>query len=325
MVILEAHEDYTLSLCSEVAPSVDVVRLKGPLFKRLLSLREVTQDTLVHFQFWGGKIWLPYRIAFYERHPLVATYQNVYSRMRGRTATVIDRLLSSQCDAVIAVSQAVATYCTEKVGIPARKVHLIRNAIALDASIKSRAAVERGAVLRLVTVARLSEQKNHALLLDALAVARTKGIGVHLSVVGDGPLFFDLVQRSRALGLQDEVEWLGEVWSSRLVRTVLEECDAYVSASLWEGLPLSLLEAAAYGLPAIVSDIRPHHEVLGDAGIYFSPANAGSLVDVIEKIASGELLLADRAARASTTVRRHYGIDRAAQEHIALYKSLVNA
>jgi glycosyltransferase involved in cell wall biosynthesis len=111
-----------------------------------------------------------------------------------------------------------------------------------------------------VTVGRLIPIKDQAALLTAFA--GLAGPDDHLLVIGEGPLRAELEQLARALGIADQVKMPGLLARDEVYR-MLARADVYVSSSHGEGLPLSVLEALAAGLPTVLTDIPPHRELAG--------------------------------------------------------------
>lgn len=116
---------------------------------------------------------------------------------------------------------------------------------------------------QLVTVGRLSEQKGHLVLLQALAVLAREGVPFRLTVVGDGPLRPQLERSIRELGLEQHVEMAG--WMSNAqVRTAIREARALVLPSFAEGLPVVLMEALALGRPVVTTYVAGIPELVTD-------------------------------------------------------------
>lgn len=107
--------------------------------------------------------------------------------------------------------------------------------------------VRKNRKLKIVTVARHCRQKNYVAMLESI-----KGLDVELVAIGDGELFSRNVSFALELGVQDQVTFMG--YRSD-VRKALRSCDIFLLLSFWEGLPISILEAIAEGLPVIASDV----------------------------------------------------------------------
>ena len=139
------------------------------------------------------------------------------------------------------------------------KVHVVKNAIDLegfrfDESRRAEARDEldlRDGQIAVGHVGRFSAVKNHAFLVDLLAELRGEGTDAVLVLVGDGELRGEVERKVQRLGLSGSVRFLGlrdDV--SRLVQAF----DVMAFPSLHEGIPLTLVEAQASGLPIVASD-----------------------------------------------------------------------
>jgi len=99
---------------------------------------------------------------------------------------------------------------------------------------------------------RLSEQKGITYLLKAMPKVISRSPEVTLVIAGEGPLEDDLKKEAQTLGILDNVRFVGP----RLdIPELLKLFDIYVLPSLWEGLPMVLLEAMAAGCPVIATDV----------------------------------------------------------------------
>jgi glycosyltransferase involved in cell wall biosynthesis len=110
----------------------------------------------------------------------------------------------------------------------------------------------------LLYVGRLAPLKDHATLLRAVAITRTHHPDVQLWIVGDGPQEFSLRKLTDELGLNECVTFFGEQPD---VSPFMLAADLFVSSSVTEGLPVSLLEAMSVGLPAVVTDVGGMGEI----------------------------------------------------------------
>lgn len=106
----------------------------------------------------------------------------------------------------------------------------------------------------LLAVGRLVPSKGYDILLTALAELIDSVPTVRLRIVGDGPEKTKLVRQAEQLGLSDRVEFLG-LCSIDEVRTEFARADLLVISSRDEGLPRTLLEAAAVGVPVVATSV----------------------------------------------------------------------
>lgn len=103
----------------------------------------------------------------------------------------------------------------------------------------------------LVSVGRLSKQKNHHMLIEAFAMVAGKFPDVCLKIYGDGPLKEELNEYISEIGLDHRVMLEGSV---KDVPSVLSNCKGFILSSDYEGMPNTLLEAMAMGCPSISTD-----------------------------------------------------------------------
>jgi glycosyltransferase involved in cell wall biosynthesis len=103
---------------------------------------------------------------------------------------------------------------------------------------------------------RLEPVKDYRTLLRAFVLIREPA---RLAIVGGGSLELSLRTLTTELGIADRVNFLG--FASN-VRRWVQAADGFVLSSLWEGLPMGLLEAAACGLPAVATDVAGTREIV---------------------------------------------------------------
>ena len=134
--------------------------------------------------------------------------------------------------------------------------------------------------LRLICVGSFLPVKNHATLLDAVALARQSGLAVSLTLVGDGPLRPLIEARIAALDLRDQVRLTGHLAGRARVAATLDAADLFVMPSWSEGMPRAAIEAMARGLPVIGSDVPGVRELL-PAPYLFESGRPAALVTSI--------------------------------------------
>lgn len=301
------------ALITELDPVVDVVPLTGSRRSRLAQLTELSRDRVVHLHFGDGRIHPFLRVALRDR-AVVVTYHSVYTHKRTWLANRVDRLANLRTRAVVAVSNAVREFCVDHVGIAADRIEVIPNAVSVDAVPSASTA----GGLDLISVAGLYPHKNQATLLRGVAAARAAGLAVTLRVVGDGPRMAELYRQSIELDIRSSVDWYGAVWRRDIVLPLMSKAHVFVSASRFEGMPISILEAMACGLPMVLSDIPAHREVAGDAAVYFGPDDPGALAAALAGLTD-----ATRHAELSEASRRRgarFDLEAAVDAHLAVYQ-----
>lgn len=176
----------------------------------------------------------------------------------------------------IAVGEAVALAAAADAG--GRPFALVPNAVAADAlGDPARRPETRASLglapetLALLAVGSLIPQKGYPDLLDAFAGSGLAAEGARLLIAGHDAgrgLRAALETQAQALGIADHVTFLG---MRRDIPDLLAAADVFVSASHWEGAPVSLLEALANGLPCVVTDVGDNALVLADTPALLAP------------------------------------------------------
>jgi glycosyltransferase involved in cell wall biosynthesis len=230
--------------------------------------------------------------------------------------------------AMVAVSSEVGKAVATDLRPAPRRLVVIPNGVDMDryGDVTKREAVRDSIgvppdALLLTCVAKLYEQKGHVVLLDAFERLRSQR-EVHLALVGDGPLLGSLAARIDVAGIQPRVHLTG-IRSD--IPDVLMASDAFVLPSLWEGLPMALLEAMASGLPIIASRVAGTEEVLAgtDAGLLVEPGDSGGLRDGIERLVADDGLRRRLGLAARARVVERYTVAAQAASHARLYRQVV--
>jgi glycosyltransferase involved in cell wall biosynthesis len=170
---------------------------------------------------------------------------------------------------------------------------------------------------RLGIVGRLTKQKGHADLLQAIKIAQTTR-PIHLLVIGAGELESNLREQARTLDIQDRVHFLG---SRSDVLGILPHLDLFVSASLWEGFPTVLLEAMAMSVPVVATNVSGSRELVrnGVTGMLVPPGDPARLAEAILAVINDP----ERARAMANEARQfasQFTIERAAAHYAEIYK-----
>lgn len=191
------------------------------------------------------------------------------------------------------------------------------------------AATREGALPPVVTTAgRLIQQKNQAMLIDAMAQVHKRYPEVTCRIYGEGNLRESLQAQIDALGLADVIALEGNV---KDIHARLANCGIFALTSDFEGLSNALIEAMMVGLPCITTDYPGARELIthGENGFVVPMNDADALASAIEKLINNENGCADtlakqaqqtaRAFRAETVLAQWRSV---IEEEILLEKSL---
>jgi glycosyltransferase involved in cell wall biosynthesis len=174
--------------------------------------------------------------------------------------------------------------------------------------------------LRALTAARLVEKKGHDLLFLAVDRLKKLGVSVRVDLAGDGPLAAPLRDRVSALGLDDEIVFLGSVPHDELVQRMAAGAwhvavlpSIVTSSGELEGIPVSLIEAMACGLPVVGTAAGGTPELLREgAGLLVPPGDPAALAQALEKLADDPSLRAELGAAGRKRVEESFAIEETA-------------
>lgn len=164
------------------------------------------------------------------------------------------------------------------------KFHVARCGIDL-AEFAYRDPPQPGPVPTIMALGRLSPEKGFNVLIEAVALSLDAGVPVRLRIVGDGPYRSELEAAARDRGIAEAVSFAGEL-PPDAVREELKSADLFCMASFSEGLPVSLIEAMAVGVPCITTWIAGIPELAEDevTALTVPPARADSLAEAIARL-----------------------------------------
>ncbi len=175
--------------------------------------------------------------------------------------------------------------------------------------------------VRLVSIARLAEQKDHPTLFHALAELRD--MNWQLDLIGDGPLREPIENLARELGIADRVSFLG---LREDAAQFLAKAQIYLLISNWEGFPRSILEAMRAGLPVIASDVGGVRESVSDGttGYLVPRSDTDLLADRLRCLIESTELRLTMGKEGRVHYEQRFTFERALDETLTVYRELVD-
>jgi glycosyltransferase involved in cell wall biosynthesis len=242
--------------------------------------------------------------------PAIKIYENV-----------IGRLIARASDRIIAVSRAVKEHAVTELGAKPDKVTVVPNGIDL-CEFKPNDGTDSSSMTRVVFVGRLVYSKGMQFVVEAAPSVLSDHPNTEFIIVGDGPYRGHLIEMTRKLGMDHVFKFLGIVPS---VADVLRGGDIYVRPSLMEGMPLTVLEAMACGLPVVASNVAGTPEVLtnGETGILVEPGNVEQLAKAINRLLDDRKYARRIGDSARRFVKQHYSWERTVQLTLRVYEELM--
>lgn len=247
---------------------------------------------------------------------------------------LIEYLAGKCCDGLIVLNEGDRKTSTEKLSFPAERVYLIPNGV--DSNCYAKATYEQRSLIRrrnfeadddticIGMVGRLWRQKNPVCLLNAaFRVIDQTDKRVKFFFIGDGELRVELEQMIQRKELESKIQVMG--WRKD-VASLLAGLDIFVLPSLWEGMPLAILEAMASSLPVIASDIPGNNDLIENEvdGFIFEPDNDVQFAEKILSLVNDPERGIEMGENGRKKVVEHYQLLNRVERINKLYKSLLD-
>jgi|GEM_PF-1237451 len=226
--------------------------------------------------------------------------------------------------AVVTVSDANVDYIETSFAVPADHLRVIPCGVDTDEfcpAAKTRAAIKEPPWI--VCVARHVKVKNLALLLEACAELRRRGVEFRCALVGHGPLHEELKAKRALLGLQTLVRMPGAL-EQREVLSWWQRAAIGVLASENEGMPVCLMEAAACGVPVVAPAVGGIPELVchGETGLLAKPNDLASLVVSLERLLRDPYLRSVFGQAARRRAQEKFSVKRQVDRLLALWSEV---
>ena len=167
----------------------------------------------------------------------------------------------------VAISNHIKKTVHDEYGIDNKKIKCIYNGVD-TLKFKNNENRANKEIIEIVHVGKFRKEKNHRLLIEAFYLALNEVSNIRLKLVGDGDLRSEIEELVEELDIKDKVVFRG---IQKNINDELKTADIFVLSSDWEGIPLSIIEAMASGLPIIST-------------------NAGGVVDILNNNETGILV-----------------------------------
>jgi len=262
-----------------------------------------------------------------KRIPIVRTKHNIFP-IRDHAA---NRWLYGRAfDRIICISKAIVEQCAEKPYIGREKLHLVHSAADLDRFANPDAEgvaswrgkwKDRHPVI--AVVGRLRREKGHRFLFEAVARLRDRFPGILVVVAGDGSLREELREYARALGIGEQVLFLGFRTD---VAEILAASDIFALPSLSEGLGTAIIEAAAAGRPIAATRVGGITDIVadGETGLLVEPGDAEGLARAIGRLAEDRAFAERLGEAAKRYAFEHFAAENLVEKTEAVYREILS-
>lgn len=251
-------------------------------------LKEIKPDVVVSSMFSANTIFRFFQPIF--GYKIFAREHNIYHEKKW-WQNKVDNFLSKRSEKIIAVSKSVAEFASKQANIPIEKFEIIHNGVEIDKindfknnfsknDLRRKLNIKEDSVVFL-NVGRLKKQKQQDLLIDAFKIISEKYDKAQLFIVGRGPEENYLKNKIIENNLEGKVVLTGY---SDSVYDFYRASDVFVLSSKYEGFPNVAIEAMAFGLPLISTNVPGVDEFLIDSSNGFiSKENSVGLSEAMFK------------------------------------------
>jgi colanic acid/amylovoran biosynthesis glycosyltransferase len=260
------------------------------------------------------------------RGKLVTTFHGYDIRMGLEQGGEVYRELFARSDKLIAISDFNQQRLVE-FGADPRKI--VCHSVGIDVTVFARPGALSATAMppvRVITVARLVEEKGLRFALHALARVRADqpGVGLDYGIIGEGPLRSELETLIRELRLSDCVHLLG-AGDQAFIRERLWASHLFLLPSVAEVLPVSLMEAHAAGLPVVATDVGSVRAIVRDgvSGFVVPPGDAAALAEAVVRLATQPEHWPELGEAGRAHVAEHFNIHRLNDQLVQLYQHVL--
>jgi len=277
-----------------------------------------------HFHIGGNYMVLPVLVLKMLKKPIVIKVSGWWELERGflRRKGILPKIIRAiffRSDVIIALSDEIK-FQLLKYGFPLKHIISLPNGVNTQLFYPPN---ERAEHQNIVFIGRLVAEKGVKILIQAIALLKDEFPNVFLDVIGDGYDREELQNMTKDLKIEQSVCFLGK---KNKVYEFLNRANIYVQPSLHEGLPNSLIEAMACGLPVVVTNVGGMPDIVKDSldGFVVEPSNVNSLANAIRKLLYNPTLRNKMGAAGRSKIEKYYSLEFITNNYITLYQQLLN-
>jgi len=260
---------------------------------------------------------------------IISTRHSVAIGGKGRE--LINRWTTGWSDVTIAVSEQVRDAEMRWTGLGPGRLVTIYNGIdterfrSLDPkeadAFRHEFQIDQDAPL-IGIIARFHREKGHSILIDASPGILDRFPKAKILLVGEGDTRAAIEEEVHTLGLSDSIMFAG---IRQDIPRVLSALDLFVLPSLWEGMPIVILEAMAAGLPVVATRVGGIPEVVEDGvtGLLVPPRDPEALAEAIIALLQDRKRAEAMGRAGRKRVEKHFSAERMVHQTEALYEELI--
>jgi len=241
---------------------------------------------------------------------------------------LLEKVVYKKADIIIAVNDHIKDELKKVYKVPDNKIEVIYNGVDtnLFCPIDKIVARECFNIPRetfvVLYVGRLVERKNVDLIIEAMDRLRSNK-NIMALIAGSGHMYDTLQKKIKYKSLEDRVKLLGFVNHETLPK-LYNAADVFVHPSIYEGMPLTLLEAQACAVPIICTSFKGVSNVVVDdeTGIILKDSSAEELAKKLEFLFNNKRILNKMKSRCLDNIYENFAIDNTVRRHLSLYEKM---
>ncbi len=291
-----------------------------PLFLLLMLVQLYRYKVnVVHSHIYSAVVSVGVVSAFASVSHVGTLHDTWFLQSRGLWRRFLSRLVMSTGTKLVVISNAMRAYIAETLGRPPDDMFVVYNGTDTD-RFHPAPKPRSEKTLRVICVARIIARKRLDLIIDATEQLVAAGRNLEVQIVGGGDLIGELQARIDRSGLTSVIELLGEQDG---IPELLRDADIFVLPSDDEGLPCSIIEAMACGLPIIASDVGGVSELVksGENGFLFTAGQVDGLVSSLNNLLNDDVQRAQFGECSRRMVLQDFSTDVMARRYFELYVS----
>lgn len=208
----------------------------------------------------------------------------------------------------------------KKLGVDSKKICVIHNGI--DTGLFTPGANPKG-FGRLLWIGRFVPGKGVDYLINAFSEAVKEKPWLTLTMIGSGPGLKDVRDKIKILGLGEKIH-IKEFVPNMEMPAIYQNADIFVLPSLMEGVPRTILEAMACGLPIICTDLPQLRHIVDQCGTMVPVKDSKSLAQAISQIVSDDALAQKQGKCGRARVEKDYSWDDTVRKTLTLYSETIS-
>ena len=286
------------------------------LFNKLRKLFLQEKPDVIHTHIYTTKYVFP--IAAQLRIRVIHTVHSIATKEMSKTSRKLNQFFYKHFDVTpVALSEAVKKTIIEEYKLEPVAVPVILNGIDLE-KCKPKIHYDIDNVFRIVHVGSFLEVKNHVGLISAFEIFNKKHPNSELHLIGDGERRKQIEQMISEKGLSTNVKFYG---LQSNVHLYLHDMDVFTLPSLYEGVPMSIVEAMGTGLPIVATNVGGIPDMLDDESALLVPVDSNAIAEAFENYYKDKELRRQHGERAREHSAKFGAFMMANQyEHIYLMK-----